>query len=196
MKNYGNLADEDLIRLIRSGNESCMDQLIERYRGMVKNQARALYLIGGDQEDLIQEGMIGLFKAVRDYCQEKVQVPGDDGFAAFAKLCVSRQLYSAVTASNRQKHAPLNTYVEWSPEMNQVSSHPMEQNPEDLVIAQEGVLDLQEKFRSQLSGFERQVLDLYLDGENYQEIARHLGKGSKSIDNALQRIRRKVENVL
>lgn len=196
MKNYGNLADEDLIRLIRDGNENCMDQLIERYRGMVKNQARALYLIGGDQEDLIQEGMIGLFKAVRDYCQEKVQVPGDDGFAAFAKLCVSRQLYSAVTASNRQKHAPLNSYVEWSPEMSQVSSHPMEQNPEDLVIAQEGVLDLQEKFRSQLSGFERQVLDLYLDGENYQEIARHLGKGPKSIDNALQRIRRKVENVL
>ena len=196
MKKNENLTDEELIRLIRSGNENCMDLLIERYRGMVKNQARTLYLIGGDQEDLIQEGMIGLFKAVRDYSQEKVSAANEEGFAVFAKLCVSRQLYSAIQASNRQKHAPLNSYVELSPEMGKTSPNPLEQNPEDLVIAQEDVLDLQEKFRSQLSGFERQVLDLYLDGDNYHEIAEHLGKTPKSIDNALQRIRRKVEKVL
>lgn len=196
MKEYKLLPDEELICLIREGKENCMDLLIERYRGMVKNQARTLYLIGGDQEDLIQEGMIGLFKAVRDYSREKVAVPGNDGFAAFAKLCVSRQLYSAVKASNRQKHAPLNSYVELSPDIDHVSGSPLVQDPEALIIAQEDVLDLQERFRKPLSGFERQVLDLYLDGANYHEIAEHLGKSPKSIDNALQRIRRKVELVL
>lgn len=196
MREYECLTDEELIARIRGGEETCMDLLIERYRGMVKNQARALYLIGGDQEDLIQEGMIGLFKAVRDYSREKVAVSGKDGFAAFAKLCVSRQLYSAVQASNRMKHTPLNSYVELSSEIGDVQGNPLAQNPEALVIAQEDVMDLQERFRGQLSEFECKVLDLYLDGDNYQEIAHHLGKTPKSIDNALQRIRRKVEKVL
>ena len=196
MKEQERLSDEVLIQRIREGNESYMDLLIERYRGMVKNQARALYLIGGDQEDLMQEGMIGLFKAVRDYSHEKSGAEHEGGFAAFASLCVGRQLYTAVKASNRQKHVPLNSYVELSEGLDKVSPHPMEQNPEDYFIDKENVLNLQEKFRSPLSEFERQVLDLYLEGDHYQEIAVRLGKTPKSIDNALQRIRRKVEKVI
>ncbi|MCI8995416.1 MAG: sigma-70 family RNA polymerase sigma factor [Lachnospiraceae bacterium] len=164
-----------------------MEILLDRYRGMVKYQARTLYLMGGDQEDLIQEGMIGLFKAIRDYSPEKI-----GGFAAFAKLCVARQLYKAVQASNRQKHMPLNTYVELSPELHEGPDSPLEQSPEELLIAQEDLLSLQERLRSCLSRFESQVLEQYLEGKNYLEIARELQKSPKSVDNALQRIRRKA----
>ncbi|MCI8853882.1 MAG: sigma-70 family RNA polymerase sigma factor [Lachnospiraceae bacterium] len=164
-----------------------MEILLDRYRGMVKYQARTLYLMGGDQEDLIQEGMIGLFKAIRDYSPEKI-----GGFAAFAKLCVARQLYKAVQASNRQKHMPLNTYVELSPELHEGPDSPLEQSPEELLIAQEDLLSLQERLCSCLSRFESQVLEQYLEGKNYLEIARELQKSPKSVDNALQRIRRKA----
>lgn len=187
MKNYQDLTEEKLIELLRNGDTACMDVLIERYRGMVKNQARTLYLIGGDQEDLIQEGMIGLFKAIRDYSPKK-----SDSFAAFARLCVTRHLYSVIQASNRQKHTPLNTYVELSPELHEGHEGPIEQSPEERLIAQEDMSALQEKLRLRLSGFEKRVLDLYLDGANYTEIAKELGKTVKSVDNALQRIRRKV----
>lgn len=187
VKGYQDLTEEKLIELLRSGDTACMDALIERYRGMVKNQARALYLIGGDQEDLIQEGMIGLFKAVRDYSPQK-----SDSFAAFARLCVTRHLYSAIQASNRQKHTPLNTYVELTPGLHEGREGPVEQSPEERLIAQEDMSALQEKLRLRLSGFEKQVLDLYLDGANYAEIGEKLGKTAKSVDNALQRIRRKV----
>ena len=187
MKEYRELAEEDLLALLRGGDTACMEVLIERYRGMVKNQARALYLIGGDQEDLIQEGMIGLFKAIRDYSPAKA-----GSFSSFARLCVTRQHYSAIQASNRQKHTPLNTYVELSPALHEGQEGPLEQSPEEFFIAQESMNALGEKLRLQLSGFEKQVLDLYLDGASYQEIAEKLGKKPKAVDNALQRIRKKV----
>ena len=196
MREYEHLSEEELIAQLRAGDQNCMDILIERYRGMVKNQARALYLIGGDREDLIQEGMIGLFKAIRDYSPEKVGAErGTEktgGFASFSNLCVSRQLYSAIQASNRQKNTPLNNYVELSPKLHESAGSPLEQNPEELLIAQEDVTALQERLSSRLSSFEKEVLDLYLEGENYQEIAVRLQKSPKSIDNALQRIRKKV----
>ncbi len=187
MEEYRNLSEEELIEGFRNGDGICMEILLDRYRGMVKYQARTLYLMGGDQEDLIQEGMIGLFKAIRDYSPEKI-----GGFAAFAKLCVARQLYKAVQASNRQKHMPLNTYVELSPELHEGPDSPLEQSPEELLIAQEDLLSLQERLRSCLSRFESQVLEQYLEGKNYLEIARELQKSPKSVDNALQRIRRKA----
>jgi RNA polymerase sporulation-specific sigma factor len=187
VEEYRNLSEEELIEGFRNGDGICMEILLDRYRGMVKYQARTLYLMGGDQEDLIQEGMIGLFKAIRDYSPEKI-----GGFAAFAKLCVARQLYKAVQASNRQKHMPLNTYVELSPELHEGPDSPLEQSPEELLIAQEDLLSLQERLRSCLSRFESQVLEQYLEGKNYLEIARELQKSPKSVDNALQRIRRKA----
>ena len=164
MKEYRELAEEDLLALLRGGDTACMEVLIERYRGMVKNQARALYLIGGDQEDLIQEGMIGLFKAIRDYSPAKA-----GSFSSFARL-----------------------YVELSPALHEGQEGPLEQSPEEFFIAQESMNALGEKLRLQLSGFEKQVLDLYLDGASYQEIAEKLGKKPKAVDNALQRIRKKV----
>lgn len=196
MEKYENMSEEELIQRLRRGDQNCMDVLIEKYRGLVKNQARALYLIGGDQEDLIQEGMIGLFKAIRDYSPKKLSEEQAGGFSAFAKLCVSRQLYSVIQASNRQKHKPLNSYVELSPQIQNETGASLEQNPEELLIDQENVAALQERLQGQLSEFENQVLGLYLDGENYQEIGARLGKTAKSIDNALQRIRRKAEKIL
>lgn len=187
MEEYRNLSEEELIERFREGDGACMEVLLDRYRNMVKYQARTLYLMGGDQEDLIQEGMIGLFKAIRDYSPEKT-----GGFAAFARLCVARQLYKAVQASSRQKHMPLNTYVELSPELHEGPDSPLEQSPEELLIAQEDLVSLQERLQSCLSRFENQVLELYLEGKNYLEIAEELDKPAKSVDNALQRIRRKA----
>ncbi len=187
---YRDLSEEELIQQFRSGDGACMEILLEKYRGMVKNQARTLYLIGGDQEDLMQEGMIGLFKAIRDYSPEKA-----GSFASFARLCVARQLYNAIQASNRQKHTPLNTYVALSPELHEGPDSPVEKSPEELLIAQENVTALKERLRRQLSKFENQVLERYLEGKNYLEIAGELEKEPKSVDNALQRIWRKIADM-
>ncbi|MCI8417580.1 MAG: sigma-70 family RNA polymerase sigma factor [Lachnospiraceae bacterium] len=184
---YQDLSEEELILQFRNGDGACMEILLEKYRGMVKNQARTLYLIGGDREDLMQEGMIGLFKAIRDYSPDKA-----GSFSAFARLCVARQLYNAIQASNRQKHTPLNTYVALSPDLHEGPDSPVEQSPEELFIAQENAIALQECLRRQLSKFENQVLERYLEGENYLEIAGELGREPKSVDNALQRIRKKI----
>ena len=145
--------------------------------------------MGGEQDDLIQEGMIGLFKAVRDYHAGK-----DASFHTFAQLCVDRQMYHAIQSSNRQKHQPLNSYVSMSSEEweNEVRTM-LQQSPENIVIAQENAAHLESKIRNQLSKFENQVLDMYLDGDNYLTIADKMGKTPKSIDNALQRIRMKVK---
>lgn len=184
---YGQCTDEELILRLRDGEENITDYIMDKYKNLVKNKAKSMYILGADSDDLIQEGMIGLFKAIRDYSPEKI-----GGFAAFAKLCVARQLYKAVQASNRQKHMPLNTYVELSPELHEGPDSPLEQSPEELLIAQEDLLSLQERLRSCLSRFESQVLEQYLEGKNYLEIARELQKSPKSVDNALQRIRRKA----
>lgn len=188
MEKWEQLTDEQLIEHINAGEKGCMDVLIERYKRQVRNQARPLYLIGGDSDDLSQEGMLGLFKAIRDYRPEK-----SDSFKDFAALCISRQLYSAIQAAGRLKHAPLNSYVELSPELGEGISQLKEKSPEDLLIDQENIESLRREILKIATPLEQEILNAYLNGQSYTEIARHLNKDPKSIDNALQRIRRKLK---
>lgn len=179
-----------------------MDYICDKYKNFVRNKAKAMYILGGDTEDLIQEGMIGLFKAVRDYDAGR-----DASFFTFAELCVSRQLYTAVQASRRKKHSPLNSYVPLNGELdggkNGADRELLEylaggngQNPEELFLDKERVEDLEERIAKELSQFEKQVLDLYLTGMSYTQIARVLGRDEKSTDNALQRLRSKIKKLL
>ena len=188
MIKYGDYTDEELLELQRDGRENVTDYLLDKYKAMVKKKARVLYLMGGEQDDLIQEGMIGLFKAIRDYRPEK-----DTSFYTFAQLCVDRQLYNAVQSSNRQKHRPLNSYVPLNTEEGEHELRDFrQQSPENIVIARENEAAMEQKIREQLSDFENQVLARYLEGENYLQIAADLRRPPKSVDNALQRIRSKV----
>ena len=197
MDNYRNLSDEELIGALRDGDRRIMDYILNKYKPLVLRKANAMYLIGGDTDDLIQEGMIGLFKAIRDYREEK-----ETSFFHFAELCISRQLYSAVEASNRKKHAPLNTYVsfysrngeEGNPLAETLPTDVMD-DPEQLMIDQESVRLFLERARDSLSPMERTVLDESLAGLNYRQIAEKLGKSPKAIDNALSRIKAKIRQV-
>lgn len=191
MCRYKELTDEELVEKIREGETACMDALIERYKRQVRNQARTLYLIGGDNDDLIQEGMLGLFKAIRDYRPEK-----EVSFEAFARMCISRQLYSAVQAAGRQKHVPLNTYVELSEQLDTQDDRPQGKSPEELLIDRENMERLQAEIWELLSPMEKKILRAYLEGESYTAIASGLGRSPKSVDNALQRIRRKLKKFL
>lgn len=191
---YQKLADEELIQKLREGDERIMDYILEKYKPLVLRKANAMFLIGGDTDDLIQEGMIGLFKAIRDYRSDR-----ETSFFHFAELCINRQLYSAVEASNRKKHVPLNTYVSfYSPTTEEGKSlaetllTDQMDDPEQLVIEQENFTAFWEQLREQLSALERQVLDAYLEGKNYRQIAEELGKSPKTIDNALSRIKGKI----
>lgn len=193
-------SDEELILLYRDGNESAIDVIFERYKNLVRKKAKAMFLAGGDNDDLIQEGMIGLYKAVRDYSAGKAA-----SFATFASMCINRQMITAVTASNRKKNTPLNTYVSFdAPAGNDEDSDmklvdilqpETEQNPEKLLIDKERAEDLQTRLFTLLSPFEMQVLNHYLEGMDYLQIAEELKKSAKSIDNALQRIRSKVSKI-
>ena len=198
MEQYSLLTDEELIDRLRKGHEDIRDYLMEKHKNLVRKKARAMYLMGGDSDDLIQEGMIGLYKAIRDY-------DGSRGasFHTFAELCISRQLYSAVEASRRQKHQPLNFYVSIYDKENEDSANNQlamgglsdwTRNPEELMIDQENLTSMEEEISRKLSRFEKEVLNLYLSGMNYSQIAETLGKGSKTTDNALQRIRKKIKN--
>ena len=190
MERWEQLTDEQLIENINAGETACMDVLIERYKRQVRNQARPLYLMGGDSDDLIQEGMLGLFKAIRDYRPEK-----SDSFESFAGLCISRQLYSAIQAAGRLKHAPLNSYVELSPELGEAVGGLKEKSPEELVIDQENMQSLRSEILKVATPLEQEILNAYLNGQSYTEIAQRLNKEPKSIDNALQRIRRKLKRI-
>lgn len=192
MCRYNELADEVLIERLRAGETTIADYLMEKYKGLVRKKARAMFLIGGDTDDLIQEGMIGLFKAVRDYQPDR-----EASFQSFANVCIDRQIYSAIKSSNRQKHQPLNTYVSLSDkeaEENLRDSCAEHDNPEAILIDRENVTALKKEIEKSLSPMEKQVLRLYLDGNGYMEIAGILGKTPKSIDNALQRIRGKMKS--
>ena len=181
MCRYNEMTDEALIERLRAGESAIADYLMEKYKGLVRKKARAMFLIGGDTDDLIQEGMIGLFKAVRDYQPDR-----ESSFQSFANICIDRQIYTAIKSSNRQKHQPLNTYVSLSDgeaEENFRDSCVEHDNPESILIDRENVAAL-----------ENRVLQLYLDGNGYMDIARILGKTPKSIDNALQRIRGKIKS--
>ena len=192
MGKFDNISDEELIARLRDGETIIEDYLMEKYKGLVRQKARAMFLIGGDTDDLIQEGMIGLFKAVRDF------QPGREAtFATFARMCIDRQIYSAIQNSNRQKHLPLNSYVSLNQEDESSPIWELSvENPEEIIIDQETTRDLQQKISDYLSPMENKVLDLYLKGEGYVEIGRILGKYPKSIDNALQKIRAKIREVI
>ena len=186
MKKYEECQDDELIRRLRDGDGSVMDYLMEKYKDLVRRKARLMYLPGADQEDLIQEGMIGLFKAVRDYEKDR-----DASFSTFADLCISRQIYTAVEAGARKKHAPLNHYVSLSQPEDL-----WEKSPEELVIDQENTRLLEETIEQELTPLEKQVMDLHLTGMGYREIAKVLGRDGKSTDNALQRSRGKLRRAL
>lgn len=187
MKTLENVCDEELILRLRAGEEQIEEYLLEKYKPFVKSKSRVLFLVGGDKEDLIQEGMIGLFKAIRDYDPQK-GVP----FAAFAKLCVERQIYTAVEASMRLKNAPLNAYVSLSEE----TEHLTDGGIEEAVIEKTSFQQNLSKAKGALSPMEKEVLELYLEGKDYTEIAKLLEKPQKSIDNALQRIKSKIRKFL
>lgn len=188
MSGYDQCSDEELIVRLQKGEKEISDYLMERYKEFVRKKARAVYLIGGETDDLIQEGMIGLFKAVQDYRPEK-----ETSFRTFAGLCIDRQLYSAIQSSNRQKHLPLNSYVSLSQagEAEDLEGR-WSENPEAVVIDQERTRILKEEIRKALSPMENKVLTYYMQGYGYVKIAKLLGKNPKSIDNALQRIRGKI----
>ncbi len=204
-KDYEKYSDEELIVRLRDGERAITDYIMDKYKNLVRSKAKSMYILGADREDLIQEGMIGLFKAVRDYDTGR-----DASFFTFADLCVSRQMYTAVQAAGRQKHAPLNTYIslytsafendsvdqgETGELINSVISQ-SERSPEEVLIDKENVELLERAIEKELSSFEKQVLDLYLTGMKYSQIARVLGRDDKSTDNALQRIKSKLKKVV
>lgn len=201
---YVGISDEELILRYRDGEEEAIDYLINKYKNLVRKKAGSMFLIGGDHDDLIQEGMLGMFKAVRDY-----DVGRDVNFFTFADLCVSRQIYTAVQASNRKKHLPLNTYIsiygQVSKEEEGEGESPIflnrilgtqEENPEEMVLAQERLEDIEAAIEQELSSFERKVFELHLTGMTYTEIAKVLGRDEKSTDNALQRIKVKIRKII
>ena len=192
---YEAFSDEELIEKLRQGENDITDYILEKYKPLVRKKTNAMYLIGGETEDLIQEGMIGLFKAIRDYRPDK-----DASFYHFAELCINRQLYSALEASNRKKHQPLNSYISLSDQDNQgaVAAELLvdqERGPEQMVIEQELWEEYKRRLEQNLSKMENKVLQYYLDGNHYIQIAGIMGKCPKSIDNALQRIRQKIRQI-
>lgn len=200
---YEGLTDEELIDRQRSGERQIMDYIMDKYKNLVRKKAKSMHILGADNDDLIQEGMIGLFKAVRDYD------PGRDAsFYTFADLCISRQMYKAVQASRREKHTLLNTYVSLyadmaeaendgnSTELVNVIASAVETNPEQLMIDRENVADIEAIIEKELSSFEKQVLDLYITGMSYSQIAGVLSRDAKSTDNALQRLKAKLRKAV
>lgn len=198
---YEHTSDEELIDRLRGGEERIMDYICDKYKNLVRSKAKSMFILGADNEDLIQEGMIGLFKAVRDY-----DCGRDASFYTFAELCISRQMYTAVQASQRQKHVPLNTYIslygntmaEDREEANllEALADRTELNPEEMFLDKERVEYLEQTIENELSSFEKQVLDLYMTGMSYTQIAKVLGRDEKSTDNALQRLKSKIRKIL
>lgn len=191
---YEDKNDEQLIEMLHNGHSEIMDFMLEKYKNLVRKKANAMFLLGGDTDDLIQEGMIGLFKAIRDFDGEK-----GGSFLPFANLCINRQIYSAVEAASRKKHGPLNTYVSLSTENENGNNHMLEQfaenrdeNPEYLMLHQEYMTQFLEDVSAVLSPMEKQVLHAFLEGLSYSQIAERLGRTEKSVDNAFQRIKNKA----
>jgi len=199
---YKSAKDEELVLMAQKGDDAAQEHLLNKYKSLVRAKSRAYFLIGADTEDIIQEGMIGLYKAVRDYNEER-----NASFRSFAELCVNRQMITAIKAATRQKHQPLNSYVSlnkpvYEEESEQTymdflqSSSDSLLNPETLLIGQENKHFLEDQMVKNLSSFETRVLVLYLQGRSYFEIAHVLDKPEKSIDNALQRVKKKLEKFL
>ncbi|MBR1421677.1 MAG: RNA polymerase sporulation sigma factor SigH [Selenomonadaceae bacterium] len=199
--NFEDLSDEEIIIAIKEKNSTAaLEYLIIKYRNFVRAKARSYFLIGADREDIIQEGMIGFYKAIRDFRNDKLS-----SFRAFAELCVTRQIITAIKTATRQKHIPLNSYVSLNKPIYDedsdrtlldVLSGQKITDPEELVISREEFSDIEKKMEEILSELEWRVLLAYLDGKSYQEIADTLGRHVKSIDNALQRVKRKLEKYM
>ncbi|ANC75433.1 MAG: RNA polymerase sporulation sigma factor SigH [Bacillota bacterium] len=200
VSDYELMEDESLVELVHEGDSAALEYLINKYKNFVRAKARSYFLIGADREDIIQEGMIGLYKAIRDFKEDKLS-----SFKAFAELCITRQMITAIKTATRQKHIPLNSYVSLDkPIYDEESDRTLMDvicgtkvtDPEELIINQEEFDDIEVKMGEILSDLERKVLMLYLDGRSYQEISVDLDRHVKSIDNALQRVKRKLERYL
>lgn len=201
IQEYNNISDEELIVRLRDGENQITDYIIEKYKDLVRQKTKSMYILGADHDDLLQEGMIGLFKAIRDYDAGR-----DASFYTFADLCITRQVYTAIRASNRKKHSFLNTYVSLYEKKDGMGDESLEliqalvsndaKNPEEMVIDQENLESLENCIEQELSSFEMQVLELYLTGMSYTEIARVLGKTDKATDNAMHRVKTKIKSLV
>ena len=194
------MSDEDIVALANDGHTLAQEFLIDKYKNFVRAKARSYFLIGADKEDIIQEGMIGLYKAIRDFRADKLS-----SFRAFAELCITRQIITAIKTATRQKHIPLNSYISLNKPIYDedsdrtlldVISGTRITDPEELVISREEFDNIEAKMSEILSSLEWKVLMFYLEGKSYQEIANDLGRHVKSIDNALQRVKHKLERYL
>jgi len=193
------LTDEEAAALAQAGDGKALEHLLNKYKNFVRSRARSYFLIGADHEDIVQEGMIGLYKAIRDYCADK------SSFRAFAELCITRQIITAIKAATRQKHIPLNSYIslnkpiyedEVEHTLVETLSNEKAANPEEMLISQEDISLIEGRIGNMLSPLEKQVLLRYLDGKSYQDISAEVGRHVKPIDNALQRIKRKLQKLL
>lgn len=202
MNKYDTMADEQLICKLREGEADITDYIMDKYKDLVRKKAKAMYLLGGENDDLIQEGMIGLFKAVRDY-----NLNQETSFHSFAELCISRQMYTAIKLSQRKKHIPLNSYVslyEQKEDGGEDRKQPLieflraerDNNPEEIFLDKEYFSMMEQELKNRLSDLESRVLHLHLMGEDYRSIAKLLDKSPKSIDNALQRIKTKIVQLM
>ncbi len=202
MYDYSAYTDEELILRLRDGEETIMDYILNKYKNLVRKYARNMYILGAEEQDLIQEGMIGLFRAIKDY-----DCGRDASFFTFADLCISRKMYNAIEASKREKHTPLNNYISLYSSndednkdgktifMDLLSAGEIS-NPENLLIDKENVERIESLVEQELSPFEKQVFDLYITGMKYVQIAKVLGRDEKSTDNALQRIKSKLKRAM
>lgn len=202
MYDYSTYTDEELILRLRDGEEAIMDYILDKYKNLVRKYARNMYILGAEEQDLIQEGMIGLFRAIKDYDSGR-----DASFYTFADLCVSRKMYNAIEASKREKHTPLNDYISFYSDSDgennegktmllDLLSADETSNPEKLFIDRENVERIERLVVQELSDFEKQVFDLYITGMKYGQIAKVLGRDEKSADNALQRIKSKLKKAM
>ncbi len=192
--------DNELVLLVRSGDTQALEFLIQKYKSFVRAKAKTYFLVGADHEDISQEGMIGLYKAIRDFQADKLS-----SFRAFAELCITRQIITAIKTATRQKHMPLNSYISLDKPIYDEDSErtlidvleaTIAMDPQELLVNRERYGDMERKLAELLSDLERKVLLLYLEGKTYQEISSELSRHAKSIDNALQRVKRKLEKYL
>lgn len=200
VQNYSEITDEEVVACAKNGDELAIEYLINKYKNFVRVKAKSYFLVGADREDIIQEGMIGLYKAIRDFRADKLS-----SFRAFAELCITRQIITAIKTATRQKHIPLNSYISLNKPiydddsdrtMLDILSGAKITDPEEVFISHELSDDIREKIQENLSELESLVLMSYLEGKSYQEMAKELCRHVKSIDNALQRVKRKIEKSL
>jgi len=191
-KQYSHYSDEELVKMYQDGDQAVLNFICEKYKPLVLKNSKKYFLVGGENEDLIQEGMIGLFSAIGDY-----DITSEVTFFHFAQMCIDRQMIKAIEASNRKKHSPLNAYVSLYDEEGEELDEPayLADDPAELVIEAQENLDLIDRLKQALSPMEKQVFDLYMQDFDYKEIAAKLGKPEKSIDNTLTRIKAKAKNI-